>query len=178
MAGYMDPELFEIAEVLDPIELCQRWESTRVEDEVIASIGIGLDYFDAPARYAPRDDFAEDWELARASPIGEVDLADADLETSASLGPPPWNIAFSKRFQKDLDGLDRKLAGRVLEVLLEVKDFKLPFSARGDTFKPLSGELAGCWRYRIGDHRLVLKPIPEWVQIAAVSFAARGSVYD
>ena len=68
--------------------------------------------------------------------------------------PPPWAIGFSKQFKKDTKALDRKLQGRVLEVLEELSGYEFPFHASGDTFKPLVGELAGCWRYRIGDHRL------------------------
>lgn len=93
-------------------------------------------------------------------------------------GPPPWLIGFSKQFRKDTSGLDRKLMGRILEVLEEVADYTPPFSPRGDTFKPLAGELAGCWRYRLGDHRLVLQPLPARSQINVLTFAARGSVYE
>lgn len=92
--------------------------------------------------------------------------------------PPPWNIGFSKNFSKDLSGLDRKLAGRVLETLLIISNFAMPFVVLGDTFKPLSGKLASCWRYRIGDHRLILRPEPEDALIMAVAFAARGSIYE
>jgi len=93
-------------------------------------------------------------------------------------GPPPWAIGFSRQFKKDTAALDRKLMGRVLEALEEISDFKLPFEIRGDSFKPLTGELGGCWRYRLGDWRLVLRPVVSSARIDALTLAARGSVYD
>lgn len=91
--------------------------------------------------------------------------------------PPPWAIGFSKQFKKDTKALDRKLQGRVLEVLEDLSGYQFPFHASGDTFKPLVGELAGCWRYRIGDHRLVVQPVPEQCQLNALALGARGSIY-
>ena len=93
-------------------------------------------------------------------------------------GPPPWSIGLSKQFKKDTDGLDRKLLGRVLEFLAEVTTWPFPFKAQGDTFKPLHGELEGCWRYRMGDTRLIIQPSPETGLITVLTIGARGSIYD
>jgi mRNA-degrading endonuclease RelE of RelBE toxin-antitoxin system len=92
--------------------------------------------------------------------------------------PPPWSIGLSKQFKKDTSGLDRKLLGRVLEVLSELTTWPYPFKAQGDTFKPLGGELDGCWRYRIGDTRLIIQPALELAQINVLAIGARGSIYD
>jgi mRNA-degrading endonuclease RelE of RelBE toxin-antitoxin system len=92
--------------------------------------------------------------------------------------PPPWSVGFSRRFKKDTEGMDRKIMGRILEVLEEMTDYGFPFRAKGDTFKPLVGELDGCWRYRLGDSRLIIQPKVNQAQINAIAFAARGSVYD
>lgn len=92
--------------------------------------------------------------------------------------PPPWGVRFTATFRHDLKQLDRKLQGRLLETILEITKLTLPFAILGDTFKPLQGELKGLWRYRIGDHRLVIKPIEVLGEIELVTFAARGSVYD
>lgn len=100
------------------------------------------------------------------------------LENESAAAPPPWFVGFSRKFKKDTHAIDRKLMGRILEVLEEVSEYKPPFQARGDTFKPLKGELVGCWRYRIGDNRLVLQPKVEQAQINAIAFGARGSIYD
>jgi len=92
--------------------------------------------------------------------------------------PPPWSVGFSRRFKKDTEGMDRKMMGRILEVLEEMTDYGFPFRAKGDTFKPLVGELGGCWRYRLGDSRLIIQPEVDRAQINAIAFAARGSVYE
>lgn len=107
-----------------------------------------------------------------------LDLYDETIEDKNSSAPPPWFVGFSRRFKKDTHAIDRKMMGRILEVLEEVSDYKLPFQALGDTFKPLKGELMGCWRYRIGDNRLVIQPKAEQAQINAIAFGARGSIYD
>lgn len=93
-------------------------------------------------------------------------------------GPPPWRIGFTSQFRKDVGELDRKLQGRILEALQEVSGYAPPFRAKGDTFKPLKGDLLGYWRYRIGDFRLVIKPIVAESEIDVITFSARGAVYD
>lgn len=92
--------------------------------------------------------------------------------------PPPWVIGLTKQFKKDIEGLDRKLQGRVLEVLAKLSSYSYPFHPEGDTFRPLTGDRIGCWRYRIGDHRLVIQPRFEYCQLDALIFASRGSVYE
>lgn len=92
--------------------------------------------------------------------------------------PPPWAVGFSKQFKNDTTALDRKIMGRILEVLEELSEYSPPFKPQGDTFKPLSGDLKGCWRYRVGDYRLLVKPNAEIARIDALAFAARGSVYS
>lgn len=91
-------------------------------------------------------------------------------QSCPSFGPPPWLIGFPRQFKKDTRALDRKLMGRILEVLEELSDYDVPFHAQGDTFKPLKGDLEGCWRYRIGDGRLVIQPEQERAQLNAIAF--------
>ena len=90
--------------------------------------------------------------------------------------PPPWYVAFTSQFKKDLSGLDRKLMGRVLEKISEITDE--PCRAAGDTIKPLGGEKKGFWRARIGDYRLVYFPDLDLGNISIHTFAPRGSVYE
>lgn len=100
------------------------------------------------------------------------------LDLSRHEGPPPWRIGFTAQFRKDVGALDRKLQGRILEILQEVSGYSLPFRTKGDTFKPLKGDLIGYWRYRIGDFRLVIKPIVAESEIDVITFSARGAVYE
>lgn len=115
------------------------------------------------------------WE--RAEPRHRVSESRPRIREDA-WGPPPWFFGFSKQFKKDTSGLDRNVMGKILEILEQVADYAPPFTPHGDTFKPLTGDLAGCWRYRLGQSRLVLQPIPERCQINVLTFGARGSVYD
>jgi mRNA-degrading endonuclease RelE of RelBE toxin-antitoxin system len=90
--------------------------------------------------------------------------------------PPPWYVAFTSQFKKDLSGLDRRLMGRVLEKISEITED--PCRAIGDTIKPLGGEKKGFWRARIGDFRLVYFPDLEMGNISIHTLASRGSVYE
>lgn len=108
----------------------------------------------------------------------QFEVVEGSEPRARSTPPPPWAIGFSKQFHKDTKALDGKLLGRVLKALEELSLSSRPLRPHGDTFKPLEGELKGCWRYRIGDHRLVVQPRVEDARIDALTLAARGSVYD
>ncbi|MEW8061065.1 MAG: type II toxin-antitoxin system RelE/ParE family toxin [Candidatus Thiodiazotropha endolucinida] len=82
----------------------------------------------------------------------------------------------SSSFQKSLKNIDKKLQGRVLEALLKICES--PVTAQGNTIKPLTGELSGLWRYRIGGHRLVYRPDIESRKVLFIEFSPRGSVYE
>lgn len=75
-----------------------------------------------------------------------------------------------------IEKVDMKIRGRILEAVSEISDS--PLEPHGDTVKPLSGELEGCWRYRVGDYRLVYSPNPNTGDITLLAFASRGSIYD
>ena len=87
-----------------------------------------------------------------------------------------WSIAFTAAFRKSVAAVDKKLQGRVLEALAELS--QTPTTILGDTKKPLTGELQGLWRYRVGEYRLVYEPVAEVQQVVLLEFSARGSVYD
>lgn len=87
-----------------------------------------------------------------------------------------WLIAMSREFMKAIQSIDRKLQGRILEALAEISEN--PTVMKGDTIKPLTRELSGLWRYRLGDYRLIYQPLPGRNEILLVNFAARGSVYE
>ena len=96
-----------------------------------------------------------------------------DIESARR--PPPWYLGLSNSFKNSVRNIDRKLQGRILDALMEIADD--PITPRGDTVRALAGPLAGCWRYRIGDFRLVYEPDRESGNITVLSFASRGSVY-
>ncbi len=89
---------------------------------------------------------------------------------------PDWYIGFSHEFLKSVSGIDRKAQGRVFDAIAKVSG--APITISGDTVKPLSGNLSGLWRVRVGDYRLVYFPHIKSQRITLLSYGPRGSVYD
>jgi len=87
-----------------------------------------------------------------------------------------WMLAMSNSFVDSIKKIDGKLRGRVLECLSHLS--RDPMSLKGDTVKPLGGELKGWWRYRLGDYRLIYAPDQDRMEILLVDFVPRGGAYD
>ena len=120
-------------------------------------------------------------ELWGPDPDEELVAASCSLDIDASFDfsepePLPWSIAFTPSFRKAISIVDRKLQGRVLSAITELSD--KPTVIHGDTRKPLSGELKGYWRYRLGDYRLVYEPREHARIVVLIDFAARGEAYE
>ena len=112
---------------------------------------------------------------SRAADSAPAESTDAK-QVVATKRPPPWCVGLSKNFSKAIVGIDRKLQGRILEALNDISSD--PLTPRGDTVKPLQGDLRGCWRYRIGSYRLIYSADLSTGDITLLAFAARGSSYD
>lgn len=100
-------------------------------------------------------------------------------EPGVCYGPPPepeWFVGLTPAFERSIKGVDKTLQGRILQALVELCNG--PMTARGDTIKPLEGDKAGLWRYRIGDYRLVYRPDTNVKKVILVSFNPRGSAYS
>lgn len=170
-------EWFEICEVQSPTQLRQRRMHVLAgEDPSTLRPRRQRAFGEAGISASIRTAYSLPPPMSHGSRRASSGVVSHDL-SSGLAQPPPWAIGFSKQFRKDTKALDRKLQGRVLEVLEELSDYEFPFHASGDTFKPLVGELAGCWRYRIGDHRLVVQPVLQRCQLNALALGSRGSVY-
>jgi len=138
---------------------------------------------------AARHILSERWELGEDldSPVavfyhrgvGNLDFPAREDRSVAREVPrraPPWLLGTSETFLGHAMKVDRKLRGRVLEVLLELCNSEL--EPHGDTVKPLSGQFQGCWRYRIGDYRLIFRPNKVAATITAMALLPRGEAYD
>ncbi|MCE9665321.1 type II toxin-antitoxin system RelE/ParE family toxin [Halomonas sp. M5N1S17] len=90
--------------------------------------------------------------------------------------PMAWFLAFTDTFRKAISAVDRKLQGRVMSAISELSEN--PVTPQGNTRKPLSGNMKGRWRYRLGDYRLVYEPEKTKRIIFLLDFASRGGVYD
>lgn len=84
-----------------------------------------------------------------------------------------WQLETSARFDKAARKLDRQVLRRIKVYLDEVCELDDP-RQRG---KGLSGDLAGYWRYRIGDYRVIVEIRDDVLVIVAVGLGNRSDVY-
>jgi mRNA interferase RelE/StbE len=85
-----------------------------------------------------------------------------------------WTIRVSEKAVQDLRKLDRQVARRIRGELAEVAGLEDPRS-RG---KALVGNLAGLWRYRVGDYRVICDIEDEiLVVLVVVGVAHRSEAY-
>ncbi|HZF42960.1 MAG TPA: type II toxin-antitoxin system RelE/ParE family toxin [Sphingomonadaceae bacterium] len=85
-----------------------------------------------------------------------------------------WAIEFERHAQKELEGLGRETAARIVRTL-ETRIASLA-DARA-IGNPLSGEWSGYWRYRFGDYRVIARIEDERVTIIVVRVAHRREAY-
>jgi len=137
-----------------------RVKEQELLDSVTVQVNSGQLRF-LPAEQAVQS-FAQSWDLQ-----SEIPLASLISE---------WRMAPTSEFEKSLGKLDRKTKCQVLDALLEI--CRAPITPRGDTVKPLSRNLAGYWRFRIGDNRLLYRPDIASKQITVVDFRPRSSIYE
>ena len=64
--------------------------------------------------------------------------------------PKPWGFKITDQFMSSIKRIDKKLQGRILEAITKIS--LSPTTSTGNTIKPLTGDLEGFWRYRIGDY--------------------------
>ena len=84
-----------------------------------------------------------------------------------------WGLETSPQFDKAAGKLDPQVVRRVKAYLDEVCELDDPRS-RG---KGLTGDLAGYWRYRIGDYRLLVEVRDAELVIVAITLGHRSGIY-
>ena len=85
-----------------------------------------------------------------------------------------WTVEISAFAQKQLARLDRPAAARILDWL----ESRLEGPGNPRYFgEPLRGELAGLWRYRIGDFRVICEIQDNRLLIHALSIGHRREIY-
>ena len=92
-----------------------------------------------------------------------------------SIKSPEWFIGMSDSFIKNTRNIDAKIRGRILQAIANI--MKAPIKKKGNTVKPLVGEMKGLWRYRFGDFRIIYQPDISTKHILLLAFDSRGSVY-
>lgn len=85
-----------------------------------------------------------------------------------------WRIETTREFDKSIRKLDRPTARRIityLEDLLELEDPR----QRG---RGLTADMAGYWRYRVGDYRVLAEIQDRRLVIVALDVGHRSAVYE
>ena len=86
-----------------------------------------------------------------------------------------WKIEFLPEAQKDLAGLDKPVAQRILRFLNDrVKSLDNPREI-GQALK--GPELGKYWKYRVGDYRLIAQIIDEEILILIIHLGHRKRIY-
>lgn len=84
-----------------------------------------------------------------------------------------WRIEFTRSADKAMRKLDKGIAKRVFDELDEIATLEDPRN-RG---KALTGNLAGVWRYRVGDYRVLCDIQDGRLVVLVVDVAYRREVY-
>ena len=82
-------------------------------------------------------------------------------------------VILTETFKKQLKKLDATISKRVLDYLEQVELLDNPRS-RG---KALTSNLAGLWRYRVGDYRILCRIHDDKLIITVIEIAHRSTVY-
>lgn len=85
-----------------------------------------------------------------------------------------WTIKFTAKADKNFAKLEKTMQKRVIAKLEEISKLENPRNIG----KALTGNLAGLWRYRVGDYRLVCDIRNSEIVIVVVDVNHRSKVYD
>ncbi len=85
-----------------------------------------------------------------------------------------WTLLTDRDFDRALKRLDRPVQRRILSRLLSLAELDDP----RHRLKPLSGPLAGLWRFRVDDFRVIVDVRVSEVVLVAIDAGRRDSIYD
>ena len=86
-----------------------------------------------------------------------------------------WTIKLSSTTEKKYKKLDKNMKKRVKEALEELVQSENPKFYRH--VKPLTGQLKGFYRLRVGDFRVIFSILVDKKIIAVVNIVPRGDAY-
>ena len=84
-----------------------------------------------------------------------------------------WRIEIDKDVQRSMAKLDKQISKRITTKLREIAQLDDPRSAG----KALTGNLAGLWRYRVGDWRILCYIEHAVLVVVVVDVAHRREAY-
>jgi mRNA interferase RelE/StbE len=95
--------------------------------------------------------------------------------TSKSDSGRAWTIEFDDRARRELRKLDAKIQKTILRYLRE----RIAGAEDPRVFgKPLRMKLAGLWRYRVGDYRLICRFEENRLVVMILKVGHRSDVYE
>ncbi len=84
------------------------------------------------------------------------------------------NVILTKKARKNLDKLDKPIAKAITDYMDKIQNLDDPRS-KG---KALTGNLAGLWRYRVSDYRVLCRIEDKILTIFAIKISHRKDVHD
>lgn len=85
-----------------------------------------------------------------------------------------WTVEFTPGAERDLQQLDKQIQKRITRFLDErVASVEDP-RAVGEA---LRGDLAGLWRYRVGDYRILCRIEDDRIVVTVIAIGHRSSIY-
>ena len=86
-----------------------------------------------------------------------------------------WSIEYDPGALKDLRKLDRSIQRAILDYM----DDRVAAADHPGVFgKPLRGSLAGLWRYRVRDYRIICQLQEQRLVVLVVAVGHRSTIYE
>ena len=95
--------------------------------------------------------------------------------TATDPAPRPWTVEFDDRARRELRKLGAETQRTILKYLRERIAIAADPRQQG---KPLRQNLAGLWRYRVGDYRLICRIEDNRLVVLVLQLGHRQDVYD
>jgi len=86
-----------------------------------------------------------------------------------------WRVELSRSSFKSLKKLPKRVSARILDHLEELGELENPI--RHKDVRPLEGKLRGFFRFRVGEHRIILEMDSPHRRIGILAIVARGKGY-
>ena len=86
-----------------------------------------------------------------------------------------WTIKVSSHAERYFNKLDKKLRQRLKKELLVLGDYEKTLDHKD--VKPLTGDMRGFYRLKIGGYRVIFSVVNEQKIIAVVNIVPRGDAY-
>jgi mRNA interferase RelE/StbE len=85
-----------------------------------------------------------------------------------------WTVEFTPGAERDFKQLDKPVQKRISQFLHERVAAAEDPRAVGEALK---GDLAGLWRYRVGDYRILCRIEDSRIVVTVVAIGHRSSIY-